>query len=224
MTCSMKSIEEIVKRGARALGLNLEAKQYTQLQSYIDALVKWNRVYNLSAVHDAGDMAVKHILDSLAAVPSLRTFTGNKAVQLLDVGSGAGLPGVVIAMACPEIAVCCIDASAKKAAFVQQLAGSLSLSNLQSRHGRVQELRGSFDVVTSRAFSSLADFCAASWHALSPEGVWMAMKGKRPDEEIAALPEDVEVFHVEQLHVPGLDAERCLLWMRRASTMDVQRR
>ena len=210
------TVEETVKHGAHALGVHLNAQQYEQLFSYISALVKWNHVYNLSALHDADEIAVKHILDSLAVVPSLRAYTKNKPQKLLDVGSGAGLPGAVIAITCSEIDVSCVDASAKKAAFVQQIAGSLALENLHSRHGRVQELRGSFDVVTSRAFSSLADFCASSQHVLAPRGAWLAMKGKRPDGEIAALPSCVEVFHVEQLKVPGLDAERCLVWLRRA--------
>lgn len=207
----------LLKQGALSLRLYLSVQQYRQLCAYIDGLLKWNRVYNLSALNTADDIAVKHILDSLAIVPALRQYTEGKAVRLLDVGSGAGLPGAVIAITCPEITVCCVDASAKKAAFVQQLAGSLTLGNLQSQHGRVQELRGSFDVVTSRAFSSLVDFCVSSRHVLAPEGVWLAMKGKRPEVEIATLPSDVEVFHVEQLKVPGLDAERCLVWMRRAS-------
>ena len=214
------SVEETLKQGAHTLGVQLNVQQYEQLFSYISALVKWNRVYNLSALHDADEIAVKHILDSLAVVPSLRAYTKNKPQKLLDVGSGAGLPGAVIAITNPEIDVSCVDASAKKAAFVQQIAGSLVLGNLHSQHARVQELRGSFDVVTSRAFSSLADFCASSQHVLAPSGVWLAMKGKRPDGEIAALPSGVEVFHVEQLKVPGLDAERCLVWMRRAGEQE----
>ena len=214
------SVEEIVQQGAHTLGVHLNAQQCEHLFAYIAALVKWNRVYNLSALHDADEIAVKHILDSLAVVPSLRAYTNNKPQKLLDVGSGAGLPGAVIAITSPEIDVSCVDASAKKAAFVQQIAGSLALGNLHSQHARVQELRGSFDVVTSRAFSSLADFCASSQHVLAPRGVWLAMKGKRPDWEIAALPSSVEVFHVEQLKVPGLDAERCLVWMRRVGEQE----
>lgn len=214
------SVEETLKQGAHTLGVQLNVQQYEQLFSYISALVKWNRVYNLSALHDADEIAVKHILDSLAVVPPLRAYTNNKPQKLLDVGSGAGLPGAVIAITCPEINVSCVDASAKKTAFVQQIAGSLELKNLHSQHARVQELRGSFDVVTSRAFSSLADFCASSQHVLAPSGVWLAMKGKRPDGEIAALPSGVEVFHVEQLKVPKLDAERCLIWLRRAGEQE----
>jgi len=136
-------------------------------------------------------------------------------VRLLDVGSGGGLPGAVIAICCPEIAVTCIDAVAKKTAFIQQAAGTLGLPNLHSLHGRVETLRDAFDLITSRAFATLADFTEWSAGALAAGGVWMAMKGKHPADEIAALPPAVEVFHVEQLAVPGLDAERCLVWMRR---------
>lgn len=220
----MYSVEEIIQQGSNDLGVHLDKQQYTQLFAYIEALVKWNRVYNLSALHDADEIAVKHILDSLASVLPLRAYTTNRPLQLLDVGSGAGLPGAVIAIACPEIDVSCIDASAKKAAFVQQISGSLALGNLHSLHGRVEELRGNYEVVTSRAFSSLMDFCVSSHQVLAPDGVWVAMKGKHPDKEIAALPSNVELFHVEQLKVPGLDAERCLVWMRRASTMGTHQR
>jgi 16S rRNA (guanine527-N7)-methyltransferase len=133
--------------------------------------------------------------------------------QLLDVGSGAGLPGVVIAICCPEVAVSCVDTVAKKAAFVQQAALSLKLPNLQGVHARVESLTQPFDVISSRAFASLQDFTAWSSGALAEGGVWMAMKGKHPGDELAQL-KGADVFHVEQLHVPGLDAERCLIWLK----------
>ena len=129
-------------------------------------------------------------------------------------GSGGGLPGVVIAICCPDIDVSCVDAVGKKAAFVQQVAGALALPNLRGRHARVESIAERHDVVIARAFASLADFIAWSAGALAEGGVWVAMKGRRPDDEIAALPPSVEVFHVEQLSVPGLDAERCLVWLR----------
>lgn len=133
--------------------------------------------------------------------------------QLLDVGSGAGLPGVVIAICCPEVAVSCVDTVAKKAAFVQQAALSLKLPNLQGIHARVESLTQPFDVISSRAFASLQDFTAWSRGALAEGGVWMAMKGKHPGDELAQL-NGAHVFHVEQLRVPGLDAERCLIWLK----------
>jgi 16S rRNA (guanine527-N7)-methyltransferase len=136
--------------------------------------------------------------------------------RLLDVGSGAGLPGVVLAIVCPELDVTCVDTVAKKAAFIQQVAVTLNLPNLRGVHARVEELKvAPFDVVTSRAFSSLVDFVSLTrFHVKQPHGVWMAMKGKHPADELVALPKDVVVFHVEPLDVPGLGAERCLVWMR----------
>jgi 16S rRNA (guanine527-N7)-methyltransferase len=135
---------------------------------------------------------------------------------LLDVGSGGGLPGVVIAICCPNVKVTCVDAVSKKAAFVQQVAASLKLPNLKGVHARVETLSGPFDVVCSRAFASLPDFVTWSAGALTDSGVWMAMKGKLPTEEMVALPPFATVFHVEQLHVPGLDAERCMIWMKKS--------
>jgi 16S rRNA (guanine527-N7)-methyltransferase len=142
--------------------------------------------------------------------------SGIDAAKVLDVGSGAGLPGVVIAIACPQVQVTCVDTVAKKAVFVQQVAAALRLPNLKGLHARVENVAEPFDVVTSRAFASLLDFTQWSAQTLGPAGVWMALKGKVPAAEMQALPESVEVFHVEQLKVPGLDAERCLLWMRKA--------
>lgn len=202
--------------GAQALGLALDERQIDRLLAYLDLLLKWNRVYNLTALRDPADMLTHHVLDSLALIAPLRAHAGGRALRLLDVGSGGGLPGVVIAIGCPDIDVTCVDAVGKKAAFVQQVAGALGLANLHGQHGRVEAIAGQFDVVTSRAFASLADFTAWSDGALAEGGVWLAMKGRRPDDEIAALPPAVTVFHVEPLTVPGLEAERCLVWLRRA--------
>ncbi|HNE61114.1 MAG: 16S rRNA (guanine(527)-N(7))-methyltransferase RsmG [Rubrivivax sp.] len=202
--------------GAQALGLALDERQIDRLLAYLDLLLKWNRVYNLTALRDPADMLTHHVLDSLALIAPLRAHAGGRALRLLDVGSGGGLPGVVIAIGCPGIDVTCVDAVGKKAAFVQQVAGALGLANLHGQHGRVEAITGRFDVVTSRAFASLADFTAWSDGALAEGGVWLAMKGRRPDDEIAALPPAVTVFHVEPLTVPGLEAERCLVWLRRA--------
>ena len=134
--------------------------------------------------------------------------------RLLDVGSGGGLPGVVFAICCPQLDVSCVDTVAKKAAFIQQAAATLKLPNLHGIHARVESLAGPFDVVSCRAFAALADFTVWSRSALAPGAVWLAMKGKHPAEEMSALPADVEVFHVEPLQVPGLQAERCIVWMR----------
>ena len=202
--------------GATALGLSLAPAQHAQLLAYLDLLAKWNKVYNLTAVRDPAEMLTHHLLDSLAVIAPLVRHTQGGAARVLDVGSGGGLPGVVIAICCPEMSVACVDAVAKKAAFVQQAAGVLGLSNLRGVHARVESITQPYDVITSRAFATLADFTQWSAGSLGEDGVWMAMKGKHPTDEMAGLPPSVAVFHVEQLTVPGLDAERCLIWMRPA--------
>lgn len=209
------SVEQQLRAGAQALGLGLDDAQVARLLDYLGLLAKWNKVYNLTAVRDPQDMLTHHLLDSLAVVAPLQRQTGGAAGRLLDVGSGAGLPGVVIAICCPALRVDCLDAVAKKMAFVQQAAASLGLPNLRGVHARVEAVTDRYDVISSRAFASLADFVAGSRAASAEGGTWMAMKGKRPADEIAALPPDVAVFHVEQLAVPGLDAERCIVWMRK---------
>lgn len=209
--------------GAQALGLALDETQVDALLAYRDLLLKWNKVYNLTALRDPAEVLTHHLLDSLAAVGPLRRQVGERPVRLLDVGSGGGLPGVVIAIACPNVEVTCVDTVAKKAAFVQQVAASLKLPNLRGLHARVESLNAlagqGYDVVCSRAFASLADFVNWSQAALVDGGVWMAMKGKHPADELETLRQQepgVEVFHVEPLRVPGLDAERCVVWMRLA--------
>jgi 16S rRNA (guanine527-N7)-methyltransferase len=204
-----------LREGAAALGLQLADVQIAQLLDYLDLIQKWTKVYNLTAVRDPAEMLTHHLLDALAVIRPLLRQTGEQPASLLDVGSGAGLPGVVIAICCPQVKVDCVDTVAKKAAFIQQVAVSLRLPKLRGLHDRVEHLSRTYDIVACRAFASLSDFVAWSSRALAEQGVWLAMKGKRPDEEIAALPGGVQVFHVEQLQVPGLAAERCLVWMRR---------
>lgn len=205
-----------LQQGAQALGLELTAMQQQQLLQHLALIARWNRVYNLTAVREPAQMLTQHLLDSLAVIGPLRRHTQGAAVTLLDVGSGAGLPGVAIAVASPEVRVSCVDTVAKKAGFIRQVGAELGLNHFSALHARVESLMsGHFDVITSRAFASLADFVALTDAALSPGGVWMAMKGHVPQEEIAALPPKIEMFHVEPLRVPGLDAERCIVWMRR---------
>lgn len=199
-----------------ALGVQLSEAQTTALLKFLDLLLRWNAVYNLTSVRDPVRMLTLHLLDCLAVVRPLRYFLGDTVgSRLVDVGSGGGLPGVVLAVTEPEMEVCCVDAVGKKAAFVRQVAAELSLPNLSSRQCRVEKLDGmTFNVVASRAFASLPDFVDATKRLLLPGGAWMAMKGKVPTSEIDALPGDIETFHVEQLTVPGLNAERCVVWMR----------
>lgn len=209
-----------LQSGLTQLGLPLSPTQVDLLLAYQALIAKWNRVYNLTAVRSPEEMLTHHLLDSLAVVPALKArFGAERPFRLLDVGAGAGLPGVVIAIALPKAQVTCVDTVAKKASFIRQVAAELGLKNLQGEHARVEALPPQqADVVTSRAFASLADFVALTRQHLRPDGVWMAMKGKPPEAETAGLPDDVEVFHVEPLTVPGLDAERCLVWMRPRST------
>ncbi|HRL99543.1 MAG TPA: 16S rRNA (guanine(527)-N(7))-methyltransferase RsmG [Acidovorax sp.] len=210
-------MKSALQSGAQALGLELADAQIDKLLEFLALLQKWNKVYNLTAVRDPQEMLTHHLLDSLAAVAPLRrqVATLGQGVRLLDVGSGGGLPGVVFAICCPDVDVSCVDTVGKKAAFIQQAAVALKLRNLHGLHARVETLTTPFDIISCRAFASLPDFVVWSRAALAaPHGVWLAMKGKRPDDEVAALPPDVQVFHVEPLTVPGLDAERCIVWMR----------
>jgi 16S rRNA (guanine527-N7)-methyltransferase len=204
-----------LRAGVEALGLQVTAAVLQGLLDYLALLERWNRIYNLTAVRDPQQMVTQHLLDCLAAVPALDRHLKDATARLLDVGSGAGLPGVVLAIMRPHWRVCCVDTVAKKATFIRQAGGELGLTNLDAVHARVEALQGpGFDVITSRAFASLADFTAMTARHLAPGGCWLAMKGKLPQDEIAALPPEVEVFHVEQLQVPGLGAQRCLVWMR----------
>ena len=210
-------LDVALRAGCQTLGLELDEAQIAKLLDFMGLLQKWNKVYNLTAVRDPQEMLTHHLLDSLAAVAPLRrqVATLGQGVRLLDVGSGGGLPGVVFAICCPDVDVSCVDTVGKKAAFIQQAAVALKLRNLHGLHARVETLTTPFDIISCRAFASLPDFVVWSRAALAaPHGVWLAMKGKRPDDEVAALPPDVQVFHVEPLTVPGLDAERCIVWMR----------
>ena len=212
---------EQLLRAASQLQTELSEHQVGQLLAYLDLIHKWNKVYNLTAVRDPAEMLTHHLFDSLAVIGPLHRQVGEGVPsghpgrrRLLDVGSGAGLPGVVLAICCPEIDVTCVDTVAKKAAFIQQVAATLRLPNLHGLHARVENLSGPFDVICSRAFASLHDFVSLSAQALAPHGIWLAMKGKMPDDEVAALPDTAQMFHVEPLQVPGLVAERCIVWIR----------
>jgi 16S rRNA (guanine527-N7)-methyltransferase len=184
-------------------------------------LAKWNAAYNLTAVREPAQMRTHHLADCQAVVGPLRRWLGtggsrsHETSRILDVGSGGGLPGVVLAIAEPTWDVTCVDAVGKKAAFIRQCAGELALTNLHVEHTRVEALKAQpFNVIVSRAVAALTDFVQWTQPLLAPGGCWMAMKGKPPDDEIAELPSDIEVFNLEPLAVSGLDAERCLVWMR----------
>jgi 16S rRNA (guanine527-N7)-methyltransferase len=206
-------MRETLQTAATELGLELNEVQLDHLLAYLALLQKWNKVYNLTAVRDPAQMLSHHLVDSLSVIAPLKRH--GAPARLMDVGAGGGLPGVVIAICCPGTDVTCVDAVAKKATFIQQVAAELKLPNLHGVHSRVEQLKAEpFGVITSRAFASLVDFTTLTRQHLAPGAVWMAMKGQHPADEMAALPADVEVFHVEQLAVPGLDAQRCIVWMR----------
>jgi 16S rRNA (guanine527-N7)-methyltransferase len=208
-----------------ALELPLPERTQQQLLSYLSLIERWNKVYNLTAIRQPHDMLVQHLFDCLAVLPPLRraaqerTGTPDGALRILDVGSGAGLPGVVLAACQPTWQVTCVDTVAKKAMFIRQVAAELALPNLTATHQRVEDMPedARFDLITCRAFASLADFIALSRDRLAPGGTWVAMKAKLTDTERQAVPANVVMFHVEPLQVPQLAAERCLAWMRPAA-------
>lgn len=206
---------------------------------------RWGAAYNLTALRSAEAVRIGHLADCLATIGPIERWLAARAlaapddagadraiangggaigapeargIQVLDVGSGAGLPGLVIATMLPRVHVDCVEASAKKAAFIRAAIGELQLANARALHGRVETLAsGSYDLIVSRAFSDLGMLVDLTARLLAVDGAWMAMKGRRPDTEVAAVASrGCEVFHVEPIGVPGMDAERCLVWMRRS--------
>lgn len=206
------ALADKLSAGARALQMDLSATQLVRLLDYLALLAKWNAVYNLTAVRDPLQMVTQHLLDSLAALPAFA-----KAHNVLDVGSGGGLPGVVLAIwaaeAQPAMRVAMIDTVHKKTAFLTQVKAELDLGNVTVHTGRVEQWHAAqkFDVITSRAFAELADFVTWSGHLLAPAGRLIALKGVRPDQEIARLPRGWQVVAMQPLTVPGLNAERHLV-------------
>ena len=213
------ALETQLRHGAQQLGLALDDTQIGQLMTFLDLLQKWNKVYNLTSVRDPQEMMTHHLLDSLAAVPPLQRYLAGKgldAPKLLDVGSGGGLPAVVFAICVPQLDVSCVDTVGKKVAFVQQVAVSMRLRNLRGIQSRVEQLTQQYDIVSCRAFAALQDFTAWSAQTLKADGIWLAMKAKKPEDELVLLPASVEVLNIEPLQVPDLDAERCIVWMQHA--------
>jgi 16S rRNA (guanine527-N7)-methyltransferase len=208
-------LAELVLGGATELGVPLSAAQIDRLVSYVRLVERWNSTYNLTAIRDPRDVVTHHLLDCLAAAAALSRRRGpGRGERLLDVGSGAGLPGVIVAIASPAREVTCVDSVGKKTAFIAQAVGTLGLKNVNAVHARVQDVADRFDVVASRAFASLDDFIDVTGDVLDHGGTWMAMKGKRPEAELEKLGIGYR-FHVEPLVVPYLSAERCLVWVER---------
>jgi 16S rRNA (guanine527-N7)-methyltransferase len=196
--------------GVRTLQLVLSDAQIAQLMDYLALLFKWNAVYNLTAVRDPAQMVTQHLLDSLAVVPAFAD-----AKNILDVGAGGGLPGMVLAIARPDMRVSMIDTVHKKTAFLTQGKAELGLANVTVHTMRVEQLQvpQKFDVITSRAFAELSDFVTWSGHLLKQGGRFIAMKGVLPQEEMARLPDGWKVAEVQPLTVPGLNAERHLIFI-----------
>ncbi|SAK92035.1 16S rRNA (guanine(527)-N(7))-methyltransferase RsmG [Caballeronia ptereochthonis] len=214
MTERNSSLATTLDQGVAELGLALSPSQKQKLLDYVALLGKWNAVYNLTAIRDPQQMMIQHILDSLAIVPAV---AARNPATALDVGSGGGLPGIVLAIALPELRVTLNDIVHKKTAFQSQAKVQLGLSNLSVVTGRVESLRPGievpekFDVIVSRAFAELSDFVTLARHLLAVDGRILAMKGVRPDAEVARLPKGATVLGIERLSVPRLDAERHLV-------------
>ncbi|HJP97368.1 MAG TPA: 16S rRNA (guanine(527)-N(7))-methyltransferase RsmG, partial [Rhodanobacteraceae bacterium] len=195
--------------GLAAMRLEPAADVRARLLAYLELLAKWNRAYNLTAVRDPLKMVSRHLLDSLAALPFLHGET------LADLGSGAGVPGIPLAIVRPDLAVTLIESSGKKARFLREAARTLPLPNVTVREARVQDAAGPYDSVTARAFASLADMLAWGGHLLAPEGRWLAMKGRIDPDEIGAVPKEFRVIAVHRLEIPGVGGERNLVELAR---------
>ena len=208
-------LQKLLNEGIEQLGIAVTDAQRQKLLDYVALLGKWNAVYNLTAIRDPRQMLIQHILDSLAIIPFITRRTGPQSA--LDVGSGGGLPGIVMAIVLPDWQVTLNDIVHKKTAFQSQAKLQLGLTNLSVVTGRVENLHpgvevpGLFDVIVSRAFAELSDFVTLARHLVAGNGRIWAMKGIRPDAEIARLPADTKVCYIERLRVPMLDAERHLI-------------
>lgn len=196
--------------GLAALELDVPDAAVTRLLAYLDLLAHWNAAYNLSAVRDPAEMVTRHLLDSLAILPLVRGAT------LADLGSGAGLPGIPLAIVMPERRVTLVDSKGKKARFLRAAARELALKNVNVIESRVEAVHDMFDCVTARAFASLTDMLGWGGHLLAPAGVWLALKGRFPHDELNTLPAGFRVDAVTALQVPGLDAERHVVIIRHA--------
>lgn len=205
------SLVQSLNHSLEEMGLAIEQEQANRMLDYLDILAKWNRVYNLTAVRKPEQMLTRHLLDSLAILPFV------KPGRIIDVGSGAGLPGIPLALALPDSQFVLLDSNSKKTRFLQQAKADLGLDNLEVVHERVEDYRPEegFDTIVSRAYSSLAGMLESTAHLLGPDGINLAMKGVYPLAELDAIPEGFELVAVEKLQVPGLDADRHVVILRR---------
>jgi 16S rRNA (guanine527-N7)-methyltransferase len=197
--------------GLADLGLSLPETAQQKLLAFRDLLLKWNKTYNLTALRDPAQAISHHLLDSLAILPHIG------AGDLLDVGSGGGLPGIPLAIVKPELSVSMVDTVQKKTTFLQQAVIELGLKNVTVHHARVEEMQGQYAQISSRAFAEIGLFISLTRHLMAPNGRWLAMKGVRPEDEIKALPADITVEAIIPLSVPGVDAERHLIILKAGS-------
>ncbi|WP_298014854.1 16S rRNA (guanine(527)-N(7))-methyltransferase RsmG [uncultured Castellaniella sp.] len=214
MSQDLSPFREPLDAALQSLGMAQDLGRADQLLAYLQQLHHWNRAYNLTAVRDPADMLVQHVFDSLAVVPAVRGIRAGRDTRIADMGSGAGLPGIILGICQPDWTIFCVDAVGKKTAFVRQAAGVLGLKNVQAVHGRIEALDSlRADVVISRAFASLSDFVRVAGHHRSSDGVMLAMKGQYPHDECQALESatDWTVKSRTVLRVPDMDAQRCLL-------------
>ena len=205
------ALQAQLEQGIDQLGLRLPADAVSRLLDYQMLLERWNATFNLTAVRDPAEMITRHLLDSLAILPYVQGAT------LADLGTGPGLPGIVLAIAAPEREILLVDSNGKKVRFLREAIRSLKLEGARALQSRVEDVEGQYDCVTARAFASLADMLGWGGQLLAPDGVWLAMKGKRPDDELPGIPPGFTVRGTHELAVPGLPAERHLLVIGRTS-------
>jgi 16S rRNA (guanine527-N7)-methyltransferase len=203
------ALQSRLEQGIAALGLQLPADAVPRLLDYQALLERWNAAYNLTAVRDPAQMVTRHLLDSLAILPYVQGQT------LADLATGPGLPGIVLAIAAPGREILLVDSNGKKVRFLREAIRTLKLDGVRAVQSRAEDVQGQFDCITARAFASLADMLGWGGHLLAPDGVWLAMKGKSVEEELPGVPPGFELRERHVLHVPGLDAGRQLLVLRR---------
>jgi 16S rRNA (guanine527-N7)-methyltransferase len=199
------ALQARLEQGIAELGLTVPAEALPRLLDYQALLERWNVAYNLTAVRDPAEMITRHLLDSLAILPYVQGAT------LADLGTGPGLPGIPLAIVAPGREILLVDSNGKKVRFLREAIRALKLEGVRAVQSRVEDVQGQFDCITARAFASLADMLGWGGHLLAPGGVWLAMKGKRPDDELPGMPTGFEVRAFHELSVPGLQAERSLL-------------
>ena len=204
------ALQTQLEQGIDALGLRLPADAVGRLLDYLALLERWNAAYNLTAIRDPAEMVTRHLLDALAILPYVQGDT------LADLGTGPGLPGIPLAIATPGRQVLLVDSNGKKVRFLREAIRALKLEGVRAVQSRVEDVEGQFDCITARAFASLADMLGWGGHLLAPQGIWLAMKGKAPDEELPGVPAAFAVRGIHPLRVPGLEtSERHLVVLGR---------